>query len=159
MTFTERFPNLVCEGDTIACEFQRLKFTARIVHDDCPDPPDQRQNGFWPSLDKNAPGFIGPGPRHRTRYQAALRKTELIMNAWRRGDWFYCGVILSVSFEGVEIDECCASLWGIEANHPGTDNACLTEVANELLAEAAPGATKRMDQIASAWATSTMPPP
>ncbi|MEP0315151.1 MAG: hypothetical protein ABJL57_19530 [Hyphomonas sp.] len=34
------------------------------------------------------------------------------------------------------MDSTQASLWGVEANYPGSDNAYLTEVAGELLAEA-----------------------
>ena len=59
MTFTEQFQTFVCEGDSISCEVQGFEIIARIVRDDCPDAPDQRQDGFWPSLYKDAPGFIG----------------------------------------------------------------------------------------------------
>jgi len=34
------------------------------------------------------------------------------------------------------MDDHAASLWGIEANYPDSDNAYLTEVANGLLPEA-----------------------
>ncbi len=34
------------------------------------------------------------------------------------------------------VDSTQASLWGVEANYPGSDNAYLTEVANDLLPEA-----------------------
>ena len=34
------------------------------------------------------------------------------------------------------VDSTQASLWGVEANYPGSDNANLTEVADELLPEA-----------------------
>ncbi|WP_272991028.1 hypothetical protein [Hyphomonas adhaerens] len=34
------------------------------------------------------------------------------------------------------MDSTQASLWGVEANYPGSDNAYLTEVANDLLPEA-----------------------
>ena len=58
------------------------------------------------------------------------------MEAWRKGDWFYCGIVLSVTLEGVTLDAHVASLWGVEANYPGSDNTYLTEVADELLPEA-----------------------
>ena len=73
MTFTQRFQNFVCEGDSISCEVAGFEITARIVRDDCPDAPDERQDGFWPSLYKDAPGFIGPGPNHRQRFAEAPR--------------------------------------------------------------------------------------
>ena len=136
MTFTQRFQNFVCEGDSISCEVAGFEITARIVRDDCPDAPDERQDGFWPSLYKDAPGFIGPGPNHRERFAKAQAEAEAIMEAWRRGDWFYCGIVLSVSLDGVILDEHAISLWGVEANYPGSDNAHLKDVADDLLPDA-----------------------
>lgn len=47
-----------------------------------------------------------------------------------------------------------ASLWGVEANYPGSDNACLSEVADELLPEAVvAGRTAIARLIASAPAS------
>lgn len=136
MSFSERFANFVSPGDTITCEAGGFTIMAAIVQDDCPDAPDQRQDGFWPSLYKDAPGFIGPGNRFRERFAKAQVEAEAVMEGWRKGDWFYCGIVLSVAFEGVTLDTHAASLWGVEANYPGSDNANLTEVANELLPEA-----------------------
>ena len=136
MGYTDKFSNFVCEGDSIACEIGGFEVIARIVRDDCTDAPDQRQDGFWPSLIKDAPGFIGPGPNHRQRYAEARANAEAVMAAWRRDELFYCGIVLSVSLAGVELDANAASLWGIEANYPGSDNAYLTATANDLLADA-----------------------
>jgi len=58
MTFTEKFDSFVCEGDSLTCQAQGFTVTARLVRDDCGDAPDQRQDGFWPSLYKDAAGFI-----------------------------------------------------------------------------------------------------
>jgi len=136
MTFTETFGPHVCEGDWVACELDGFRIVARIVRDDCPDAPDKRQDGFWPSLIKDAPGFIGPGKNFRARYAEAQSNAEAVMEAWRKDEWFYCGIVLAVSLEGVGLDAHAASLWGVEANYPGTENSYLTEVANELLPEA-----------------------
>ena len=136
MTFLTRFSDFVCEGDSIACEVAGFEIVARIERDDCTDAPDQRQDGFWPSLYKDAPGFIGPGPNHRKRFADAQAKAEAVMKAWRESQWCYCGIVLSVALEGVTLDAHAASLWGVEANYPGSDNAYLTEVAHELLPEA-----------------------
>ncbi|PQA88295.1 hypothetical protein [Hyphococcus luteus] len=136
MSFTERFAAFVCEGDSISCETQGFEIVARIVRDDCGDAPDQRQDGFWPSEYIGDPGFIGPGNNWRMRLADAQARAEAIMEAWRNDEWFYCGVVLSVSLDGVMLDEAAASLWGVEANYPGTDNAYLTEIACELLPEA-----------------------
>lgn len=136
MTFRTRFSDFVCEGDSLACEVAGFEISARVERDDCTDAPDQRQDGFWPSLYKDAPGFIGPGPNHRKRFADAQAKAEAVMKAWREGQWFYCGIVLSVALESVTLDANAASLWGIEANYPGSDNADLTEVAQGLMPEA-----------------------
>jgi len=136
MTFADRFDSFVCAGDTIICEADGFTVMAAIVLDDCPDAPDQRQDGFWPSLYINDPGFIGPGNNFRERFAKAQAEAEAVMESWRNGDWFYCGIVLSVSLEGVTLDTHAASLWGVEANYPGSDNAYLTEVASDLLPEA-----------------------
>ena len=63
--------------------------------------------------------------------------------AWKNDEWFYCGIALEVWRHGVCLDEYAASLWGIEANFPGTNNSYLTAVAYELL----PEAIKRGEEI------------
>jgi len=52
-------------------------------------------------------------------------------NAWFDNEWFYCGVVVTVSKNGIELGE--DSLWGIECNYPNSDNSYLLEVANELI--------------------------
>ena len=110
MTFTERFQSFVCEGDSITGEVEGFEIIAQIVRDDCGDAPDQRQDGFWPSLYKDAPGFIGPGPNHRQRFAEAQACAEVVMAAWRKDEWFYCGIVLSIALEGVTLDSHAASL-------------------------------------------------
>lgn len=135
MRFPGKFDSFVCEGDAIACEIDGFEIVARIVRDDCPDAPDERQDGFWPSYDIGAPGFFGPGNKFRTRFAEAHKRAEEIMAAWKNDEWFYCGIVLSIAREGVTLDDHAACLFGIEANYPDSDNSYLTEVANELLAE------------------------
>ena len=163
MSFTERFDSFVCPGDTITCEVDGFTVMAAIVlelrgsenapmerfPEQRPDAPDQRQDGFWPSLYINDPGFIGeadqksvqwtdfPPERNgfRERFAKAQAEAEAVMEAWRKGDWFYCGIVLSVALEGITlVDQ--TGIYGVEANYPGADNAYLTEVANDLLPEA-----------------------
>ena len=134
--FSEQFLPYVCLGDSISVDVGEYNITARIAHDDSPDKPDERQDGFWPSLDPNNPGFISAGNGWRKRFEQQQAKAESIMAAWLNDEWFYCGIILSVSIDETELTDHAASLWGIEANYPESDNAYLTEVANELLSEA-----------------------
>jgi len=147
--FKTSFSSFVCSGDIITCEAGPFTVLAQVVADDCPDAPDQRQDGFWPSLYKDAPGFIGPGPNHRQRFAEAQAKAEAVMEGWRKGDWFYCGIGLSVSLEGVMLTSYAASLWGIEANYPETDNYYLSDVANELLPEAVTVARETLARLAA----------
>ena len=136
MTFSQKFHSYVCIGDTITCTVDGYTVTARISHDETPDAPDERQDGFWPSLYKGDAGFIGAGNGWRDRFDKAQARAEAVMAAWKNDEWYYCGVILSVAIDGLTLDRFAASLWGIEANYPDSDNAYLTEVANELLPEA-----------------------
>jgi hypothetical protein len=169
MSFAEHFDTYACEGDTISCEAEGLTITARIVADDCPNAPEfrgsenapverfpeGRQDGFWPSLYKDTPGFIGPGNGFRQRFAEAQAKAEAVMEAWRKGEWFYCGIVLSVERDSIELDRHAASLWGVECNYPGTDNSYLTTVANELLPEALEagrGAATRLAATVTGWA-------
>ena len=149
MKFVQGFQSYVCPGDSITSEAGPFTVLAQIVADDCLNAPDQRQDGFWPSLYIDAPGFIGPGPNHRQRFAEAQAKAEAVMEGWRKGEWFYCGIVLSVALEGVVLASHAASLWGIEANFPGADNSCLTEVANELLPEAVAIARETLTRLAA----------
>ena len=136
MTFTQKFSGFVCLGDSISCQVGAYTVTARISHDDTGGRPDQRQDGFWPSLYKDDAGFIGAGNGFRDRFDKAQAKAQAIMDAWKNDEWFYCGIILSVKIEDVELTDHAASLWGIEANYPDSQNEYLSEVANELLGQA-----------------------
>ncbi len=147
MSFTERFRPFVCPGDVISCEAGPFTVLAQVVIDDCQDSPDQRQDGFWPSLYIGAPGFIGPGNNFRQRFAEAQASAEAVMEGWRKGDWFYCGIVLSVSLEDVDLVRTAAALFGIEVNYPGTDNSYLTDVANELLPEAVAAARETLVRL------------
>ena len=147
--FTARFAAFVCCGDIITCASGPFTVEAKVVLDACADAPDQRQDGFWPSLYKDAPGFIGPGPNHRQRFAEAQAKAEAVMEGWRKGDWFHCGIVLSVSLDGVDLAPQAASLRGLEANYPDTDNRYLAEVANELLPEAIAAARGTLARLAA----------
>lgn len=130
--FTATFPKYACEGDSISCEVEGYTITARIVRDDCSDKPDERQDGFWPSRDKNAAGYVPPGS-----FDIEMAKAQEAMRAWKADEWFYCGVVLEVSRNDVMLEKHAASLWGIECNYPhSADNGYLVIVANELLPEA-----------------------
>ena len=52
------------------------------------------------------------------------------------------------------VDSTQASLWGIEANYPGSDNAYLTQVAQELLPEALDAGRAAARRLCAALETS-----
>jgi len=131
--FTESFNNYVCPGDTITTEADGFTVTARIEFDydfridddDCHNPD---------------PSVTGCNEYH----QEQLLKAR---DAWFNDEWFYCGIVLSVSWNGIEVLDYAASLWGIECNYPGTDNSYLSELATELLDEAVEQGLKALDEM------------
>lgn len=130
------FQSYVCEGDSVSVDVGRLTFTARIVRDDDATPPDDRDDGFWPSIDPESARYIGSDSPATLSDANAL--AESIITAWRNDEWFYCGVVISVRCGEITLDENAASLWGVEANYPPCEdcpspNGYLQTVANELL--------------------------
>lgn len=72
------------------------------------------------------------------------------IEAWRRDEWFFVGMVLSVSVGGHTLSEHAASLWGLEANLPGAANDYLSETAKELEAEALEVAEKALSETLAA---------
>lgn len=149
------FDRYVYEGDSITCEVDGFAIAATVVRDNDSGAPDTEKDGFWPSLNPKEAGWIGPkSPATLARHMARARA---VMDAWRNGQWFWCGIVLSVSRNGVEIDDSAASLWGIECNYPvfrkrDRANSYLIEVANELLGEALEVARARAAEMREALA-------
>ena len=67
--------------------------------------------------------------------------------AWLNDEWFYCGIILSVTIDETELTDHAASLWGIEANYPDSKNAYLSQIANELLSDALDAAKLERERL------------
>ena len=66
------------------------------------------------------------GETAKQRASRAARGDFEILKAWANDEWRYVGVVLQVSRAGIVLDEHAASLWGIEANYPGSDNSYLS---------------------------------
>jgi hypothetical protein len=111
-----QFDSYVCAGDQIEWTREGFDFTARVVYD----------------LDTKPSDSECYTPEDVTR--------------WENDEWFYCGVVLSVSFKGIDLHDHAASLWGIDCNY-GTDNKYLAEVAQELEAEALKTARAELARI------------
>lgn len=86
------------------------------------------------------------GSKRQQAARAVARDYE-VLRLWCKDEWWWCSIIISASVGGIELDTCLASLGGIEANYPDSDNAYLLEVANELLDEAIPAALARVSEI------------
>jgi hypothetical protein len=142
--FEKGFDSFSCEGDSIECIVDGFTIKAFIERDDNGDAPDERDCGFWPSLNPNDAGYIGANPSISLEAQKA--KAECIMQAWKDDKWFYCGVCVVVSRCGVELYA--NAVWGIECNYPDSDNSYLTQTANELLAEALEQARNKIEELA-----------
>ncbi len=130
-----KFQKYACEGDSVTVAIDGFTLTAKIYRDDNPDNPDERQDGFYPSLDPKSAGYIGPkSKRTLARHMA---KAERVMQAWKNDEWFYCGIAVTVERNGVQLThEFANALWGVACNYPDSDNSYLCEVANELTADA-----------------------
>ena len=101
-----RFDSYVCEGDSITWQTEGFDITARIEYDQDCKPSD---------FDCYSP---------------------IKIKQWKNDEWFFCGVVLSVSFNGVELSDHAASLWGVDCNYNKKSNRYLSEVAKELECEA-----------------------
>lgn len=101
-----QFPAYACEGDRIEWTREGFDLCARLVYDTDTKPTDF---DCYDTAD---------------------------IERWRADEWFYVGVVLSVSRNGVELSDHAASLWGIDCNFSDTSNDYLSEVAQELEAEA-----------------------
>lgn len=121
--FTKSFDQIVCVGDKIDCTINGFSFQARIAHDldYCIDDDDAH------STDQNVTGCDAE----------QQEKLSAARDSWNRNEWFYCGIIISARHiaTGAFWDHV-DSLWGIEANYPGSDNTYLNEAASEILTNA-----------------------
>lgn len=130
----------VCDGDTVNAYVNGIRFEARIERDDISDRPDERDDGFWPSKDPNAAGYVDPA-----KYKSAMARAKQVMAAWENDEWWYVGVVISAHVGEVCLDNHLGSLWGIECNYPPKpgsrlgknklDNSYLNEIAVELIEE------------------------
>jgi hypothetical protein len=95
-----------------------IVFEVLTPPDDSPDKPDQRDDGFWPSRDPNAAGYVEPD-----KFDSELAKAHERMDAFERGDWQYVGVrvraVISLPMGGgsfVEYTLTSPGLWGVESD-------------------------------------------
>lgn len=115
-----KFKPYALPGDTIQWQASGFDLTATLVRDDLIIPND---------FDCYSP---------------------LKVKQWKNDEWFFVGVVLSVSKVGILIDDNAASLWGIECNYNKKSNKYLSEVAKELESEALDCANMQVVKILNA---------
>lgn len=95
-----------------------IKWTMETPFDECGDRPDERDDGFWPSRDPDAAGYVLP-----ENFDAAQESAEARMEAWQDGEWQYVGVVACAevyipigggSFRVMTLRS--GGLWGIESD-------------------------------------------
>lgn len=145
--FIEKFRKFVCDGDSISCVVDGFDCKATIYCDEINDAPWERYDGFWPSLNPDDAGYIGPKSKRALAY--ALVKAENVKRAWENGEWWYVGVAVTISKNGIELTGKFAhAVWGVECNYPGNNNDCLREIANEELPDALQDAREVITKLA-----------
>jgi hypothetical protein len=166
-------------SDTIACEADGFRFEARVEYDPrmgapwkehcghgdvsewtrrakapgervlCCDRDAKRFYDFAGAVAKaKAEGWGGEGATPGERAADAAEKDFRVLKAWCDDEWCWCGVIVTAYRDDVELGS--ASVWGIEANYPDSDNSYLTETANELLPEALAEAKAQLAALCAA---------
>lgn len=118
-----QFDKFAIEGDSIKWEKSGFDFTATLVRDNDAHVDDSD----------------------------CYSKSQV--TAWRNDEWFFVGVVVSVSKNGVELDDHAAALWGVECNFPSrreNPNLYLSEVAQQLEGEALERAIVRQAEIIKA---------
>jgi len=73
--------------------------------------------------------------------------SEEQIQAWLDNEWFYVGIILSVSYNRIEIDDLAACKSGVDCNLPGGDNNYLSEWAFEMQDEVIEAAKVKRQEI------------
>lgn len=112
--------------DGIEIEHGGFTLKLQVCEDDDNTPPDENDDGFWPSLDKDAPGYIGENPSESFESQMtrAIQRTQ----AWEKGEIYHIGIKAVAYKAGVRLGD--DSLWGIESDN---SEDYFLQVANELI--------------------------
>lgn len=119
-----QFADYACTGDSITWVKDGFDITATLMQDDDTKPSDSDCY------------------------------SKKVTAAWENYQWFFVGVVISVSRNGVDIDDNLVSLWGIECNYPKKgSNKYLAEVALELESEAIESAKKTTEKMILALTT------
>jgi len=119
---TDTFPKFsayVCPGDSIEWKSEGFDFAARLEYD---------------------------GDTKPTDFDCYNEET---IKRWRDDEWFYGGLIVSVSKNGVLLSDHAASLWGIDCNC-GENNDYLSDCCKDLQDDATKAARVELARVLKA---------
>lgn len=114
-----------------------IRWEMRTPHDETSDKPDERDEGFWPSKDVDAAGYVLP-----ENYESEMQKAKDRMAAWENDEWRYVGVVAVAhvyipaggnSFRMMTLES--AGLWGVESDSEDYLKEVFEEEKENLLAE------------------------
>lgn len=66
---------------------------------------------------------------------------------WQDSEWQYVGLVVSVSRNGITLDDHAASLWGIECNYNARSNLYFAQVCKDLEGEALEAGTSTIKKL------------
>lgn len=101
-----QFASFAMEGDSVTWESEGFTLTARLKYDTDTTPMD---------------------------YECY---SPIKIKQWKNNEWFYVGVIIAISKNGVMLDEHAASRWGVDCNYSKTSNKYLSTIAGNMEGEA-----------------------
>ena len=81
--------------------------------------------------------------------------SPLKIKQWKNDEWFYVGVIVSISKNGVMLDDSAVSLWGVECNYNKTSNKYLANVAVDMEDEVVEVGKREVERMVKALQTVT----
>lgn len=132
-------------GAQISATIGGILYVATIHRDDDMGAPDENSDGFWPSRDRTAPGWIGDNPAKS--FETQQEECEAVIARHKAGKMVYCGVVVTAHKAHRALTGAYDfALWCVDINWPGSDNSYLLNVANELLGEARPVVEKALVQ-------------
>lgn len=124
--------------DTKLVDGLHVEWARIITPDDDNSPPDQRDEGFWPSMDPDAPGYVDPA-----QFAHEHRKAMARFAAHAAGEWEYVGVqaearcLIVRNGHGTYYTLRSPGVWGMESDCEDYINGIYGEQKAELLADIA----------------------
>lgn len=113
-----KFGKYVCIGDYAEKDYHGLTLRAELLHDE----------------------FVTPD-------EFDCYTDEQIAD-WKRGDWFFGGLVVSLWCDNIKLESHLSSLWGLDCNIVD-ENSYLDEVAEELFSEAEDEVKKVVSTLAN----------